>query len=382
MNAGQPLEARVSDCTLRDTRNAPGVFMTVEHVVEIARRLDALGVDEIEIAGGGYSEDERRLARAVNDLGLRAPTSCLVFCINSEDIHAAIDFVEDVGSRTMMISLPTSERFIQMRLKRSLRAACKLVEKVVGEAVKRGISVVFSGEDAARADPVHLVDFVRAGAGAGASRFRFAESVSALDPLRIGERFALLRESTDVALDVHCHSSFGLGVANTLAALRAGATWASCTVGGLGERGGNTPLESIVLYLARLAGRRGFALEHLKPLAEAVGRATDIAIPRFASAVGDDAFLYEKGNMFLHHEAYEAYPPEAVGAKRRLAVGKKGDALTVRTMLTLLGLDPASYDTGALAQRMQELAWERRRCLDGDDLAALLNGGGEEWKAK
>ena len=124
----QEVAVWVSDCTLRDTRNAPGVFFTVQEAVEIARRLDALGVDEIEIGGGGLTPDEAEMARAIHRLGLRAKTSTLIFCVTSEDIEPAVRFVKEVGGGRVMISLPSSDRFIELRLKRSFRATCQRVE--------------------------------------------------------------------------------------------------------------------------------------------------------------------------------------------------------------------------------------------------------------
>jgi homocitrate synthase NifV len=372
----------VSDCTLRDTRNAPGVFFTVQEAVEIARRLDALGVDEIEIGGGGLTPDEAEMARAIHGLGLRAKTSTLIFCVTSEDIEPAVRFVKEVGGGRVMISLPSSDRFIELRLKRSFRATCKLVEKVVGYAVKNGVEVVFSGEDAARADPERLVDYVRAGAEAGASRFRFAESVSALEPEEMARRVGMLRERGGIDIDVHCHSAFGLAVANTVAGIGAGARWASCTVGGLGERGGNTPLEAIVLYLAHFRGRSDFNLSALKGLAECVSRATGIPIGRFASAVGDDAFQYEKGNMFRYCESYEAYPPERVGNRRQLVIGRKADPSALRAMLEMASRDPEDYDVEALAQRLQKQACDERRAMTPAELERVLESEDDGWKRK
>lgn len=378
----EEVAVRVSDCTLRDTRNAPGIFFTVQEAVEIARRLDALGVDEIEIGGGGLTPDEAEMARAIHRLGLRAKTSTLIFCVTSEDIEPAVRFVKEVGGGRVMISLPSSDRFIELRLKRSFRATCKLVEKVVGYAVKNGVEVVFSGEDAARADPERLVDYVRAGAEAGASRFRFAESVSALEPEEMARRVGMLRERGGIDIDVHCHSAFGLAVANTVAGIGAGARWASCTVGGLGERGGNTSLEAIVLYLAHFRGRGDFNLPALKGLAECVSRATGIPIGRFASAVGDDAFQYEKGNMFRYCESYEAYPPERVGNRRHLVIGRKADPLALRAMLEMASRDPEDYDVEALAKRLQKQACDERRAMTPAELERVLESEDDGWKRK
>ena len=332
---------KLSDATLRDARHAPGVYFTVEEAISVARLLDGLGVSEIEAGLADPAGSDGDYLAAIAASGLAATTSSLFFCLSRQSIAERISFVVDHGCESVCISIPTSEQFIQAKLNRSFRATCKLLESAVTAAVDAGLNVAFSGEDAARADIQQLIQYVRVGADAGAHRFRFAESVACLEPNAMRQRISALTADIDIDVEVHCHSAYGLAVANSVAGIEAGAAWVSTTVGGIGERGGNTPLAPLLLYLYKFAGQTDLEPAGLTELERYVASVTRLPQHRFASITGDDAFCYELDSQYRVPDMYEDYPPELVGNERFLVLGRKGEAGTVEQWSAELGVDAA-----------------------------------------
>ncbi len=315
----------ISDCTLRDARNAPGMYFSVPEAVTVAKMLDAIGLNEIEAGYLSGSADDAALLDALAGAGLQTPICSMLLCYSSRAIEQSLDFAVEHGVSRVCLSIPTSEAFIAAKLNRSFRATIKLMQRAVRAAMSRGLSVAFSGEDAARADVERLVEYANAGADAGAARFRFAETVSCLTPNDMSQRVSVLADKVRIPIDVHCHSAWGLGVANTVAAIEAGAKWVSVTVDGIGERGGNTPLAPILLFLHHFKKQGGYRPEHLKPLSDYVAGITNNAAAAFAPITGDHAFQYEFLHQYQQPELYDAFPPGLVGNRRELAFGLKYD---------------------------------------------------------
>jgi len=364
---------RLSDCTLRDARHAPGVFLSRSQCVEIARRLAALGLDEIEIGLAGGDATERGVLTAINRLGLAPRTTCVFFCLRSAQIDDALAAAADTGCSGVVVSIPTSDRFIELKLKRSVRATRKLMQRAVAAAHARGLYVAFSGEDAARADVDRLIEYARAGAEAGGDRFRFAESVSSLPPEEMRRRIGELAAALPIPVEVHCHSAYGLATANTLAAIDAGARWASATVGGIGERGGNTPLAPVLLYLHHFRGRRDLAPAGLKRLEEYVAIAAGLPFHRFTSIVGDSAFEYELGSQWAARQVYEPYPPESVGNESRLVVGRKLDRRGIAALAAAAGAELSPGELDDLTEFLRPRLVGRRRGIGRRELDQLLD---------
>jgi len=361
----------VSDCTLRDTANAPGVFLGPA-ATAIAQCLDNLGIDEIEHGVASAHRDDEQLACAINELNLSADTSCVFFCLQSSSIAGAVDFATGCGYDAIMISMPSSDLFQQLKLKRSFRATCSLLEKAITYAVRAGLKVTFSGEDAARADLAALLEYVRVGEASGASRFRFAESVACLYPSEMRTRITNLCTSTTIPVEVHCHSAHGLAVANTIAAFEAGARWASVTVNGIGERGGNTPLEPVLLYLWRHFGADYYALNNIWHLSNLVSQATGLHVHRFTPIVGADCFAYEISSQYKEHRLYEEFPAEMVGNRRHLVYGRKADTAALQMMVQMLGHDLSAEDLALLARRADAVVSHQLQYLDLNDLRTLM----------
>jgi homocitrate synthase NifV len=318
-------ETRISDCTLRDARHAPGVFISLDEAVEIAQLLDQLGVDEIEAGILNGSQSEGNYITILQKLGLKSKIIGLTFCTSADSATRGIRQALDLGLKTVCLSFPTSPQFMEAKLKRSFRATVVMMKKAVTFAVGEGLDVVFTGEDAARADMDDLITYITAGHEAGASRFRFAESVACLSPRDISQRIQRLKQTVGIPIEVHCHSAYGLACANTVAAIDAGADWTSVTIDGLGERGGNTPLAPIILYLVKHRGVTRFDTTTLTKLSNQLKLSVPQSVERFAAITGSDSFNYEIGQQFAAHSIYEDFTPESVGNNRNLVFGLKFD---------------------------------------------------------
>ena len=359
----------VSDCTLRDAVNAPGMYLELEEKLKIAHLLDSFHIDEIEagVISGDKKEDKILKQFALSNYN--TPVSWAYFCSNAQKMGEILSQLENFNFKRIFISIPSSEDFIKIKLRRSLRATLVLLDKVVSEAVSRGFTVIFSGEDAARADMDFLKEYIKVGQDAGAQRFRFAESISCLNPEIMKSKMEILTQSLEIPIEVHCHSGYGLAVSNSLAAMNAGAKWISTTIEGIGERGGNTSLGVILLYLKQFNNQQDLDLSKLKEVSDYFSHLTKNPIHRFHSIVGKDAFTYEIFNQYSNYSVYEDYPPELVGNQRNLAIGSKLDPASLEYFL---GSEIAGSIGEELHETIQKTVQNERNYITKEKLLTLI----------
>jgi homocitrate synthase NifV len=255
------------------------------------------------------------------------------------------------------------------------------IRDVVSYAVDSGLRVAMGGEDSSRADIDFLPMAVEAAEGAGAHRFRYADTLGGMEPFGVFDVFARLRKETAIELEYHGHDDLGLATANTLAAIRGGAAAASVCVLGLGERAGNAALEEVAAGLYRFFGNCGSVdLAQLPHLAELVARAAGRPIPVGKSIVGANAFTHESGihvdGLLKDPSTYEELSPQMFGRVRTVVLGKHSGMASVRDALQALGLFADTSRTKNVLEQVKERSIEAKRIIRNDELLDFYRRAG------
>lgn len=358
----------IDDTTLRDGEQSAGVAFNADEKIAIARALAELGVPELEIGIPSMGEEEREVMRAIAGLGL--PSRLLAWCrLCDVDLAAA----RSSGVGMVDLSLPVSDLMLQHKLGRDRDWALAEVARLVGEARMAGLEVCLGCEDASRADMDFVVRVGQVAQLAGARRLRFADTVGVMEPFGMLERFRFLRRHLDLELEVHAHDDFGLATANTLAAVKGGATHINTTVNGLGERAGNAPLEECVLALKHLHGiDTGIDTHGIPAISALVEQASGRQVAWQKSVVGAGVFTHEAGihvdGLLKYRRNYEGLNPDELGRTHSLVLGKHSGAHMVRTRYRELGLALEDWECQALLSRIRTFSTLTKRSPRSDEL--------------
>lgn len=359
-------KVRVFDTTLRDGEQTPGVSLTTESKIEIARALDSLGVDIIEAGFPIVSDGELEAIKRINKLGLSAEIAALSR-VEKTDIDKLIEC--DISYGHLFIA--TSDLHLKYKLKMTREEALDSTISGIEYARSHGIKVEFSPEDATRTDQNFLVTFLREVGGAGAERINIPDTVGAATPESFGKLISKLKSELHLPLSVHCHDDYGLAVANTLSGIRAGADQAHVTINGLGERAGNASLEEFAMAATRLYDMRlNVKSALLYETSRTVSRLTRVLLQPNKAIVGENAFGHESGihthGVLNMPATYEPMEPELVGAKRRIQAGKHSGSHGIYSQLKALGIEPSKEDLKKILQKVKEIGDQGKSVTDTD----------------
>jgi len=361
----------INDSTLRDGEQAPGVAFTPHEKIALALALEEAGVDEIEAGIPAMGAEEIATLSAIAEAVDRSEV--IAWCrMTARDVDAAL--LAGVGR--VHLSVPVSDRQIRAKFGTGRRDVLDRVTRTVGYALDRGLGVSVGGEDASRTDLDFLMRVVVTAEEAGAHRFRYADTLGVLDPFATHDIFRELCAETDLELEFHGHDDLGLATANTLAAIRGGATHASVCVLGLGERAGNAALEEVVTALGETQGRTtGVSLARLTGLAAMVAEAARRPIPESKSIVGGSVFAHESGihvsGLLRDVGTYEALDPTEFGRERAIVLGKHSGTAAVRSMLRSIGLESDHARIGAILAEVRARATAEKRAVSMIELAEM-----------
>lgn len=365
----------IFDTTLRDGEQSPGATMNREEKIRLARQLETLGVDIIEAgfpaASVGDFEAVRDIAKAVQNCQVAGLCRAL-----QTDIDRAWEAVQHNPQGRIHTFLATSDIHMKYKLRKERHQVLEMAEAAVKYAASKTSNVEFSAEDASRSDWDFLVQVFERCIAAGAKTINVPDTVGYTQPHEFAEMMAYILKnvsnSDKAVFSVHCHNDLGLGVANTLAALRAGARQAEVTLSGIGERAGNAALEEVVMALDVRQDfyqlTTGIKKDQIFPSNRLLSLIIGQPIPPYKSIIGANAFAHESGihqdGVLKNRQTYEIMTPESVGRQEEdMVLGKHSGRAALVKRLTDLGYRLNDEQVDIVFTAMKKLADRKKKFL-------------------
>jgi len=374
----------IFDTTLRDGEQSPGCSMTTQEKLSMAHALEDLGIDILE-AGFAMASEGDFAAIATITQAIRKPRITSLARAKSEDIVMAARALEHADRARIHVFLASSDLHLEYKLKMSREQALTQAAESVRQARALCDDVEFSPEDATRSDREFLIEMVRVAIQAGATTINMPDTVGYSTPEEYAQMFRQVREcipaidAEGIILSSHTHDDLGLAVANSLAAVEAGARQVECAVNGIGERAGNAALEEVAAALYVRADRYGMTtsiqLDKLVPTSQTLGQIITFAPSPNKAIVGANAFAHESGihqhGMLANPLCYEIMTPTSVGAASTLLVlGKHSGRAALRNRLEQLGFTLSREE---LQQTYYRFVADRKKNIYDQDLVGLLS---------
>tara|TARA_B100001540_G_scaffold306751_1_gene319170 strand:- start:27 stop:1541 length:1515 start_codon:yes stop_codon:yes gene_type:complete len=369
------LKIRIFDTTLRDGEQTPGVSLSPEKKLNIAKKLDVLGIDAIETGFPVISDGERNAVKMIANENLQSEL-CGLARTNKKDIDAAVD----CGLNYIHTFIATSDIHLEYKLKMTREQALEKAIDAVEYGKSRGLQVEFSAEDATRTDREFLKKVFGEVAKAGADRIDIPDTVGYSTPQYIAEITKDAIDATKLPISVHCHNDFGLAVANAISGIQAGAECAHVTINGIGERAGNASLEELVMALNSLQFDQKWETNINKELlyetSRYVSKIIGITVQPNKAIVGENAFGHESGihthGVLNNPLTYEPISPEIVGRTRWLQVGKHAGIHGMNAMLKEYGIVPNEEQTKKILDKVKNIGDQGKQVTEVE-LLSLAN---------
>jgi 2-isopropylmalate synthase len=373
---------KIFDTTLRDGEQAPGCSMHLKEKIEIAMALERLRVDVIEagfaIASKGDFEAIQKISEVIKD-----STVCSLARAVPKDIDAAYEALRGAKNARIHTFLATSPIHMEYKLKMSPEKVLTMIGDMVRYAKKYLPDIEFSAEDAMRSDKEFLARALETAIAAGATTVNVPDTVGYATPAEMIEMLKYLTDHVkgieNVTISVHCHNDLGLSVANSLAAVTAGASQIECTINGLGERAGNAAMEEIVMGLhtrkAYYNCETNIDTTQIYRSSRLVYNLLGLPTPINKAIVGANAFAHEAGihqhGILANRETYEIMTPQSIGLiKNEMVFGKHSGRHAVEKRLNEMGYQLSKEEMDDLFERFKDLA-DKKKTVNDHDLEAL-----------
>ncbi|MBG0790069.1 MAG: 2-isopropylmalate synthase [Desulfovibrionaceae bacterium] len=374
----------VFDTTLRDGEQSPGATMNLDEKIRMAHQLETLGVDIIEagfpIASQGDFEAVQAIARAVGDVQVAGLCRAVV-----GDIDRCWEAVKNAKNPRIHTFLATSEIHMKHKLGKTAEEVVAMIDKAVRHAGEYTDNVEFSAEDASRSDWDFLVRVAEVAIEAGARVVNIPDTVGYTQPFEYYDLIKYLMDNVKnmdkAMLSVHCHNDLGSAVANSLAAVRAGARQVECTVLGIGERAGNAALEDLVMAINTRKElynvETGINTEQIFPSCRRLSQIIGMPIPPNKAIVGANAFAHESGvhqdGVLKNRLTYEIMTPESIGLmSNEIVIGKHSGSHAVKSKAVELGYSLDDDQVQVLFKAVKDLADRKEQIFDEDVEALIL----------
>jgi 2-isopropylmalate synthase len=380
-------EVLIFDTTLRDGEQSPGASMTMAHKIEIAEHLDAMGVDIIEAGFPAASPGDFEAVKAIAPRVKNSVVAGLARA-NRDDINTLWDAIQDAPNPRIHTFIATSPLHMKYKLGLSADDVHDAVVASVSQARQLCENVEWSCEDGTRSDIDFLCRCFESAIRAGATTVNIADTVGYTMPSEFHELITTLRNKVPgmerVRFSVHCHNDLGMGVANSLAAIDAGARQVECTINGIGERAGNASLEEIVMALQVRADilpyRTGIKTEYLTDISKLVEKASGFTVQPNKAVVGANSFAHEAGihqhGVLQNPNTYEIMDPNDVGVdESQLVMGKHSGRHAFRKKLADLGVPIKEEDLNKAFHRFKVFADDQKTVSD-EQIVDIVNAAG------
>lgn len=373
------------DTSLRDGEQTPGVNFNTQEKVQIAKQLEAWGIDAIEAGFPVSSDGDFEAVQAIAKVIKKSTVVGLARC-HEKDIDRAYEALKEAADPQIHVFLATSPIHMEFKLKMTEAEVLASIKKHVSYARTKFTKVQFSPEDATRSEPKFLIQAIQTAIDAGATIINVPDTVGYSNPTEYGALFHYIRENIpqfdEITFSSHCHDDLGMAVANALAAIENGATRVEGAVNGIGERAGNTALEEVALALHV---RKDFyqaetqiVLSETKRTSDLISRVSGMAVQHNKAIIGANAFAHESGihqdGVLKNPDTYEIITPSLIGVeKNSLPLGKLSGRHAFGSRLEELGYSLSEEEMKAAFKKFKELA-DKKKHVTVDDLHALMAG--------